>query len=115
MNSAQIVKLFKALQRHPGSYLLDGSFSHYVAFISGLDVAMQGELVDAFAPWLARRVDNQSNSVWPKKILEEMRIEFEWSTSLNLDAAHEAAAVSRMFSLFEEFFRSLDNPHSAPS
>lgn len=112
MDTAQIVKLFAALQRYPETYLLDGSLSNYVAFINGLDVAMQGQLIDAFDSWLAARVDNRSNSAWPKKILEDLHIDFRWSVSLRFDAEFEAIAVSHMFSLFNEFFRSLDNAQS---
>ncbi|MEV6957583.1 hypothetical protein [Streptomyces sp. NPDC051183] len=89
----------------PGMFGLDGSFSEYVAFLVGMDTAMEGSLLGDFSEWLATRSGKGGrNLFWPVLVLLETELsDLHRENWHNLEGEEGSHAVSTLFELLNEF------------
>jgi hypothetical protein len=90
------------IRNRPGMYLRANTFDVVVSFIDGYDIAISGGLLIGLREWLIVRVDGSNNLAWSGLILA--------AQGDPAAAGDQAALISGLFSLLEEFMKVREEP-----
>jgi len=100
--------LLASVRQRPSMHGLDGSCAAVTAYVLGCDAGSSGGILTGFREWLIVRLGSGSNLAWPA-LIRHLTPQ-DRTHPLTPDA--DAAAVTTLFQLLDEFMEQREQPDS---
>jgi hypothetical protein len=103
--------LFTAVRTRPEMFGLDGTYTGFVAFLTGFDLGNAGGVLRGFPEWLSVRLGHRTSLGW-SALVRRIALDVGESEDLprELTAEQEQRAVETLFQLLDEFLEERQSP-----